>query len=116
MATPVDPQRLCLAGAWGEASPQVPPEGAEGAKKVPPEARWTAGRGRGASQPWAEGAKGEGDFSQTVLRFQQQLAAGGTAFEGAVGLGGLAQRVRALDAQRERAVRYRAEHLFGPRE
>jgi len=38
---------VCLAGVWGEASPQVPPE-----------ARWTAGRSRGASQPWAEGARG----------------------------------------------------------
>ncbi len=24
---------VCLAGVWGEASPQVPPEGAEGGKK-----------------------------------------------------------------------------------
>jgi len=38
--------RVCMAGVWGEASPQVPPE-----------ARWTAGRSRGASQPWAEGEK-----------------------------------------------------------
>jgi len=39
---------LFLAGVWGEASPQAPPE-----------ARWTAGRSRGASQPWAEGARRE---------------------------------------------------------
>ncbi len=25
--------RVCMAGVWGEASPQVPPEGAEGEKK-----------------------------------------------------------------------------------
>jgi len=36
-----------LAGVWGEASPQAPPE-----------ARWTVGRSRGASQPWA-GGRGE---------------------------------------------------------
>jgi len=35
-----------LAGVWGEASPQAPPE-----------ARWTVGRSRGASQPWAGGAR-----------------------------------------------------------
>ncbi len=29
---PSIPMRLCLAGVWGEPSPQVPPEGAEGAK------------------------------------------------------------------------------------
>ncbi len=39
-----------MAGVWGEASPQAPPE-----------ARWTAGRSRGASQPWAGGAR-EGSF------------------------------------------------------
>ncbi len=33
---------VCLAGVWGEASPQAPPE-----------ARWIVGRSRGASQPWA---------------------------------------------------------------
>jgi len=38
----------CLAGVWGEASPQAPPE-----------ARWTVGRSRGASQPWAGGASRE---------------------------------------------------------
>jgi len=37
---------VCLAGVWGEASPQAPPE-----------ARWTVGRSRGASQPWAGGAR-----------------------------------------------------------
>jgi len=35
-----------MAGVWGEASPQVPPE-----------ARWTVGRSRGSSQPWAEGER-----------------------------------------------------------
>jgi len=35
---------VCLAGVWGEASPQAPPE-----------ARWAVGRSRGASQPWAGG-------------------------------------------------------------
>ncbi len=30
LLTPVDPQHLCLAGGWGEPSPQVPPKGAEG--------------------------------------------------------------------------------------
>ncbi len=35
-----------MAGVWGEASPQAPPE-----------ARWTVGRSRGASQPWAGGAR-----------------------------------------------------------
>jgi len=37
-----------LAGVWGEASPQASPE-----------ARWTAGRSRGTSQPWAGGARKE---------------------------------------------------------
>ena len=37
---------VCLAGVWGEASPQAPPE-----------ARWTVGRSRGASQPWAGGGE-----------------------------------------------------------
>jgi len=37
---------ILLAGVWGEASPQAPPE-----------ARWTAGRSRGASQPWAGGGE-----------------------------------------------------------
>jgi len=49
-----------LAGVWGEASPQAPPEGAGGARRetqAPPEARWTVGRSRGASQPWAGGAR-----------------------------------------------------------
>jgi len=41
---PFIPHALWLAGVWGEASPQAPPE-----------ARWTAGRSRGASQPWAGG-------------------------------------------------------------
>jgi len=43
LAVPIDPHAP-LAGVWGEPSPQVPPE-----------ARWTAGRSQGASQPWAEG-------------------------------------------------------------
>ncbi len=53
---PVDPQIPRLAGVWGEASPQAPPE-----------ARWTAGRSGDPtewgvdSQPWAGGAReGEG--------------------------------------------------------
>ena len=41
-----DPRDECMAGVWGEASPQAPPE-----------ARWTVGRSRGASQPWAGGAR-----------------------------------------------------------
>ncbi len=41
-----DSRAVRLAGVWGEASPQAPPE-----------ARWTAGRSRGASQPWAGGAR-----------------------------------------------------------
>ncbi len=55
---PTTHHAVFLAGVWGEASPQAPPE-----------ARWTvdpAGRDRGASQPWAGGAREEGDFSQTV--------------------------------------------------
>ncbi len=43
---PIIRHTVCLAGVWGEASPQAPPE-----------VRWTAGRSRGASQPWAGGAK-----------------------------------------------------------
>jgi len=43
-----DSRAVRLAGVWGEASPQAPPE-----------ARWTAGRSRGASQPWAGGARKE---------------------------------------------------------
>jgi len=40
------PHNDFMAGVWGEASPQAPPE-----------ARWTVGRSRGASQPWAGGAR-----------------------------------------------------------
>ncbi len=57
-----DSRAVRLAGVWGEASPQAPPEGAGGARKeaqAPPEARWTAGRSRGASQPWAGGSRKE---------------------------------------------------------
>jgi hypothetical protein len=39
---------LFLAGVWGEASPQAPLE-----------ARWTAGRSRRSSQPWAGGARSD---------------------------------------------------------
>ena len=42
---------LCVWRVWGEASPQVPPE-----------ARWTVGRSRGASQPWVEGGKEKTTF------------------------------------------------------
>ena len=48
ISSPHDFRDECMAGVWGEASPQAPPE-----------ARWTAGRSRGASQPWA-GGRGEG--------------------------------------------------------
>ncbi len=45
---PIIRRTLFMAGVWGEASPQAPPE-----------ARWTVGRGRGASQPWARGGEEE---------------------------------------------------------
>jgi len=44
ISKPCGSRTVCMAGVWGEASPQAPPE-----------ARWTAGRSRGASQPWAGG-------------------------------------------------------------
>ncbi len=64
LTTPVCPRAAWMAGVWGEASPQVPPEGAEGARseaQVPPEARPNVGpvaRVRETSQPGAEGARG----------------------------------------------------------
>jgi len=45
---PIIRHSVFLAGVWGEASPQAPPE-----------ARWTVGRSRGASQPWAGGRRRE---------------------------------------------------------
>ncbi len=57
-AASVAPQRLCVAGVWGEPSPQVPPEGAEGEK--------------------------EGDLSQT-LPFKYRMTTAGTAWRGNVG-------------------------------
>jgi len=61
-----------MAGVWGEASPQAPPEGAGGGSQpqAPPEARWTVGPrvGPRGQSSWAgggrretlEGAGGEG--------------------------------------------------------
>ena len=63
LTTPVCPRAAWMAGVWGEPSPQVPPEGAEGARseaQVPPEARPTVGpaaRVRETSQPGAEGVR-----------------------------------------------------------
>jgi len=60
ISKPRDTHGVRLAGVWEEASPQVPPE-----------ARWTVGRSRGASQPWAEGARrrrgGRLDFPGTFV-------------------------------------------------
>jgi hypothetical protein len=73
VTTHVSPHEPLLAGVWGEASPQAPPEGAGGAKgrspQAPPEARWTAGRSRGASQPWAGGAKERGRVGMGSLTY-----------------------------------------------
>ena len=52
-SAPVDPHARLYGGGAREGSPQAPPE-----------ARWTAGRSRGASQPWAGGARKE---TQTPL-------------------------------------------------
>jgi len=65
-AASINPQRLCVAGVWGEPSPQVPPE-----------ARPNAGRSWGASQPRAEGEK-EGGLSQT-LSFKYRTTTAGKA-------------------------------------
>jgi len=51
-----------LAGVWGEASPQVPPEARPNVGRSGDPTKWGV-----ASQPGAEGARsGKGDFSQTL--------------------------------------------------
>jgi len=73
-----DSRDECMAGVWGEASPQAPPEGAGGAKREAQallEARWIAGRSRGASQPWAGGGEGESNRHRLFTR-RVQLARG----------------------------------------
>ncbi len=73
---------VCLAGVWGEASPQAPPE-----------ARWTAGRSRGASQPWAGGARREAQAPPE--------GAGGARKEASSGMGAR----RATPARRAKETR-----------
>ena len=77
---------VCLAGVWGEASPQAPPEGAGGARGKGPAAE--AAR---EGSPMGAGGAREGDFSQTlgshrfrwvsgaVIRFALFVVAGLTA-------------------------------------
>ncbi len=61
-AEPVRRHAASLAGVWGEASPQVPPEARPNVGRSGDPTKWGV-----ASQPGAEGARsGKGDFSQTL--------------------------------------------------
>jgi len=69
MSRPRGARDECLAGVWGEASPQAPPE-----------ARWTGGpaaRVQGASQPWAGGAREGSSMGAGGAREGSSMGAGG---------------------------------------
>jgi len=85
-----------LAGVWGEASPQAPPEGAGGAREGSPMGTGGAGGAR-ESSPMGTGGAREGDFSQ-ILGSRRPQGVSGAVFRFALFVGAVLAALAPLAA------------------